>query len=166
MVLLPDSGFRYLSKTYNDEWMRNHGFLESRPEVTADEVVKTRKTSKTVVSASPDDTIGSVIERMTEQSISQVPVVDGDDVVGSVTESRILNRLVESPSARDEPVRTIMGDPFPVVPSSLHLDHLTSYLEGDTGAVLVQQDHGYAVVTKSDLISALARMGRNGNGSS
>ncbi|NBC85694.1 MAG: cystathionine beta-synthase [Bacteroidetes bacterium] len=166
VVLLPDSGFRYLSKTYNDEWMKNHGFLESRPEVTADQVVSARKTPRTVISASPDDTIGAVIERMTEQSISQVPVVDGDDVVGSVTESRILNSLVENPSARDEPVSTIMGEPFPVVPASLHLDHLTSYLEGDTGAVLVERDAGYTVVTKSDLISALARMGRNGNGAS
>jgi len=164
-VLLPDSGFRYLSKTYNDEWMRNHGFLESRPEVTAEQVVSTRKVSNTVISASPDETIGAVIERMTERSISQVPIVDGEDVVGSITESRILNRLVESPSARDEPVRTIMGEPFPIVPSSLHLDHLTSYLEGDTGAVLVERESGYAVVTKSDLISALARMGRS-NGSS
>jgi len=166
VVLLPDSGFRYLSKTYNDEWMKNHGFLESRPEVTADQVVSARKTPRTVISASPGDTIGAVIERMTEQSISQVPVVDGDDVVGSVTESRILNSLVENPSARDEPVSTIMGEPFPVVPASLHLDHLTSYLEGDTGAVLVERDAGYTVVTKSDLISALARMGRNGNGAS
>jgi len=165
VVLLPDSGFRYLSKTYNDEWMRNHGFLESRPEVTAEQVVSTRKVSNTVISASPDETIGAVIERMTERSISQVPIVDGEDVVGSITESRILNRLVESPSARDEPVRTIMGEPFPIVPSSLHLDHLTSYLEGDTGAVLVERESGYAVVTKSDLISALARMGRS-NGSS
>jgi cystathionine beta-synthase len=73
---------------------------------------------------------------------------------------------VENPSARDEPVSTIMGEPFPVVPASLHLDHLTSYLEGDTGAVLVERDAGYTVVTKSDLISALARMGRNGNGAS
>ncbi len=165
VVLLPDSGFRYLSKTYNDEWMRNHGFLESRPEVTAEQVVSSRKVSNTVISASPDETIGAVIERMTERSISQVPIVDGEDIVGSITESRILNRLVERPSVRDEPVRTIMGHPFPIVPSSLHLDHLTSYLEGDTGAVLVERESGYAVVTKSDLISALARMGRS-NGSS
>lgn len=165
VVVLPDSGFRYLSKTYNDEWMRNHGFLESRPEVTADNVVQSRSSSKSVIAAQPDDTIGTVIEHMTDKGISQMPVMDEEEVVGSITESRILNRLVENPSARDEPVRTIMGNPFPVVPASMQLDHLTSYLEGDTGAVLVDRDDGYAVITKSDLISALSRMGRNGNGS-
>ena len=143
VVLLPDSGFRYLSKTYNDEWMRNHGFLESKPDVTADEVVKFRQKSREVISARPDDTIGEVIERMTDEGISQMPVIDdedGSEVVGSITETRILNRLIEDPNTRDAPVRTVMGEPLPVVPSSLHLEHLSSYLERDAGAVLV--DHG------------------------
>ena len=168
VVLLPDSGFRYLSKTYNDEWMRNHGFLQSKPDVTADEVVKFRQKSREVISARPGDKIGDVIERMTGEGISQMPVIedtdDGSEVVGSITETRILNRLIEDSSARDAPVRTIMGEPLPVVPSSLHLEHLSSYLERDAGAVLVDHgpESGYSVLTKSDLISALARVG-NGN---
>jgi cystathionine beta-synthase len=165
VVLLPDSGFRYLSKTYNDEWMRNHGFLERKPDVTADEVVKFRQKSRNVISAHPSDAIGDVIERMTEEGISQMPVVEDGDVVGSVTETRILNRLIDDPDVRTAPVRTIMGDPLPVVPASLSLDHLSGYLEREAGAVLVHHgpESGYSVLTKSDLISALARVG-NGNG--
>jgi len=166
VVLLPDSGFRYLSKTYNDEWMRNHGFLETKPDVTVADVLKMRPEDPSVVAMSPDDTVGEAIQRMTERGISQMPVIENQEVIGSVTETRILNRLIEHPSTRDEPVRSIMGDPLPVVPSSLHLDHLSGYLERDAGAVLVDSDQyaNYAVITKSDLISALARMGRNGNG--
>ena len=171
VVILPDSGFRYLSKTYNDEWMRNHGFLESKPDVTAGEVLKLRRDHAEVISAAPGDNIGGIIERMTEEGISQMPVIDdNNEVVGSVTETRILNRLIDSPDARDQPVRTIMGDPFPVVPSSLHLEHLSAYLEQDVGAVLV--DHGpnggrdYSVLTKSDLISALMEVGQGNNGTS
>jgi cystathionine beta-synthase len=166
VVLLPDSGFRYLSKTYNDEWMRNHGFLEAKPDVTVADVLKMRSEDPSVVAMSPDDTVGEAIQRMTERGISQMPVIENQEVIGSVTETRILNHLIEHPSARDEPVRSIMGDPLPVVPSSLHLDHLSGYLERDAGAVLVDSDQhaNYAVITKSDLISALARMGRNGNG--
>jgi cystathionine beta-synthase len=97
-------------------------------------------------------------------------VIDGDEVVGSVTETRILNRLIEAPDARTKPVRTIMGDPFPVVPASLHLDHLSAYLEQNVGAVLVdhgpESREGYSVLTKSDLISALARVGEGSNGRS
>ncbi|MFB6248730.1 MAG: pyridoxal-phosphate dependent enzyme [Salinibacter sp.] len=169
VVMLPDSGFRYLSKTYNDEWMRNHGFLERKPDVTADEVLNLRRDHTDLVAAAPADEIGTVIERMTEEGISQMPVIDDNEVVGSVTETRILNRLIDAPDARTQPVRTIMGDPFPVVPASLHLDHLSAYLEQNAGAVLV--DHGpdsrqgYSVLTKSDLISALARVGE-GNGRS
>ena len=166
VVLLPDSGFRYLSKTYNDEWMRNHGFLESKPDVTVNEVLKMRPKKQPVIAMSPDDTVGEAIQQMTERGISQMPVIDNGEVVGSLTETRILNRLIEKPNARDEAVRSVMGDPLPVVPRSLHLEHLSAYLERETGAVLVDTDQNgnYAVITKSDLISALARMGRNGNG--
>ncbi|MFB6273101.1 MAG: cystathionine beta-synthase [Salinibacter sp.] len=169
VVLFPDSGFRYLSKTYNDDWMRNHGFLEKTPDVTADEVLNVRQKQTNVISAAPDNELGTVIEQMTDEGISQMPVINEDsEVVGSVTETRILNHLIENPESRKAPVRQIMGTPFPVVPASLHLEHLSAYLEQDAGAVLV--DHGpdspqdYSVLTKSDLISALANVGQ-GNGS-
>lgn len=166
VVILPDSGFRYLSKTYNDEWMRSHGFLESKPDVTVSEVLKMRPNEQPVLAMRPDDTLGEAIELMTERGISQMPVIEDGEVVGSLTETRILNRLIDAPSARDEAVHNVMGDPLPVVPRSLHLEHLSAYLEREAGAVLVNtdQEDSYAVITKSDLISALARMGRNGNG--
>ncbi len=166
VVLLPDSGFRYLSKTYNDEWMRNHGFLEHKPEVTAQEVIRSRPLKEsTVISVPPTASIGLAIQQMTDEGISQMPVIDEGEVVGSLTETRILNRLIEKPAAREDEVQTIMGDPLPVVPKSLHLEHLSTYLEQDAGAVLVDlgPEKGYSVITKSDLISALARVGRNGN---
>jgi len=169
VVLLPDSGFRYLSKTYNDEWMRNHGFLERKPDVTAGEVLNLRREHTDLIAAAPGDPIGDVIEQMTEKGISQMPVIDDGEVVGSITETRILNRLIDAPDARTKPVRTVMGEPFPVVPASLHLDHLSAYLEQNAGAVLVdhgpESQEGYSVLTKSDLISALARVGES-NGSS
>ncbi len=167
VIVLPDSGFRYLSKTYNDEWMRNHGFLESRPEVTAAEVLKHRRKGGAVISVPPDATVGAAIEQMTREGISQVPVIDAEgEVVGSLDETRILNTLIREPGARDTPVADVMGEPLPVVPASLHLEHLSGYLERDAGAVLVvaagagEAAGSYAVITKSDLISALARAGR------
>jgi len=166
VVLFPDSGFRYLSKTYNDDWMRNHGFMKKKPDVTADEVLSLRQKQTEVIFAAPEDPIGEVIEQMTEEGISQMPVMDDDhEIVGSVTESGLLNRLIEDPSSRDRPVRDIMGTPLPVVPASLHLEHLSAYLEQDAGAVLVDcgPENGYSVLTKSDLISALASVGQNGN---
>jgi len=164
VVLLPDTGFRYLSKTYNDNWMRNHGFLQRQPDVTVDRVLAARTRRRSVISVSPADTLGTAIERMARDGISQLPVIDGDAVVGSLTETVILNRLIEAPDAREQPVRHVMDQPFPIVPRGLHLDHLSAYLEDGPGAVLVEsdQDGAYDILTKSDLISALASSGRQG----
>lgn len=162
VVILPDSGFRYLSKTYNDNWMRNNGFIDRSTQLTVDQVMALRRRSAGMVSAAPDDTLGEAISRMTEHGISQMPVLEGDQVVGSLTETRILNRMIERPEARNEKVIEMMGEPFPVVPSSLHIEHLSGYLDQATGAVLVHRkdDNMYEIITKSDLISALASLGR------
>lgn len=162
VVILPDSGFRYLSKTYNDNWMRNNGFIDRSTQLTVDQVMALRRRSAGMVSAAPDDTLGEAISRMTEYGISQMPVLEGDQVVGSLTETRILNRMIERPEARNEKVIEMMGEPFPVVPSSLHIEHLSGYLDQATGAVLVhrEDDNMYEIITKSDLISALASLGR------
>lgn len=166
VVILPDSGFRYLRKTYNDDWMRNHGFLESKSDLTIDEVLAARPPVRQVVAVAPADTLGEAIRRMNDNSISQLPVIEQGEVIGSLTETVILNRLIEEPSARDEAVRGVMSGPFPIVSRSLHLDHVSTYLEQGAGAVLVElgADGGFQIITKSDLISALAGAGRSGNG--
>ena len=174
VILFPDSGFRYLSKTYNDDWMRDHDFLEPTPQVTVGEVLEMRRQGQPVVAVGPEDTLGDAIGQMTEQSLSQLPVIDpaSAKVVGSLTEARILHLMIESPEARDELVREAMGEPFPVVPRSMDLSLLSAYLEEEAGAVLVEPERprgdggaltGYDIITKSDLITALSRVGSAGS---
>ncbi len=169
VVLLPDSGFRYLSKTYNDEWMRRNGFLEETPSLTVGNVLAARKRQEPVIAVAPGATLAEAIETMMGSGISQVPVMEGGAVVGSLSERGVLNRLIETPGSRDEAVREVMGPPLPVVPASVHLDHLTAYLDGEAGAVRVRADEAggdgeaapaYHIITRSDLISALAQAGR------
>ena len=162
VVILPDSGFRYLSKTYNDNWMRNNGFLERPTDITVEEVMERRRRNNGIVAVSPDQTLGEAIALMAEHGISQLPVLKGEEVVGSLTETGILNQLIERPESRGDRVEHIMGDPFPIVPRSLHIEHLSAYLEQASGAVLVYREeaNSYEVITKSDLISALATMAR------
>jgi cystathionine beta-synthase len=106
--------------------------------------------------------MAEAIARMAEQDISQIPVIEEKRVVGSLTETSILSRLIEEPSARERPIRDVMSDPFPVIPRTLHINHLSEYLEQDLGAVLVHtnEEEGYEILTKSDLISALVNLGR------
>jgi cystathionine beta-synthase len=163
VILTPDSGFRYLSKIFNDAWMKNHGFLESRTDVTADSVLRIRSVpERDVVSISDEEPLSAAIELMNQNGISQIPVFDADNLVGSLTESDILSLLIAEPDARQKPVKDVMTAPFPVVARSLPVDELSSYLSHSPGAVLVprnEDEAGYDVITKSDLIGALVEIG-------
>lgn len=163
VILLPDSGFRYLSKTFNDRWMRDHGFIESRTSLTVDDVLRLREDRPPIVSVRPSESIGVAIERMADLSISQLPVMEDGEIVGSLTESGILSGLIQNPSAREDRVDSVMGDPLQVISGALPLDHLSTYLDGRIGAVLVRSndDSPFEILTKSDLISALAHLSRN-----
>lgn len=155
VVLLPDSGFRYLSKTYNDTWMRGHGFLDEEGELVAGELINSG--GKGVIAVSPSDTLQTAISRMVDNSVSQLPVLSGEDVVGCLTESVVLNRLIDEPGAKDHTVSDIMGDPLTVVDASMPVSGLSGLLREAPGAVLVRKTDGaLRIITKSDLIEALA----------
>ncbi len=153
VVLLPDSGFRYLSKTYNDAWMRNNGFLEERPELRAAEM----GVHLELRSVRPDETLGHAVDLMVEGGVSQLPVLDGDEVVGSLTENDILSRLVRDPGAREQRVRENMGPPLPVVGPETPLEGVTRHLSTPPGAVLVRHGSTWQIITKSDVIEALSQ---------
>jgi len=157
VILLPDTGFRYLSKTYNDTWMRSHGFLDEKSELCAQDVVSFIHHENEIVSVSPEDTLQTAIDRMVAQGISQLPVIDHGSVIGSMTESGVLNKLIENPNSREKAVSELMGPPFPVVEMDTPIAGLTSLMKEAPGAVLVKtKSGGYSIITKSDLIEALA----------
>ncbi|MEM1055058.1 MAG: pyridoxal-phosphate dependent enzyme [Bacteroidota bacterium] len=158
VVLLPDNGFRYLAKTFNDDWMRQNGFLEEEPRLTARDVLASQ--GRAVVSVAPSTTLAEAVAAMTEHGISQLPVVDPDGAqVGSLTERGILEHLVADPESREAAVSKVMGAPFPVVEADVSLAGLSSHLEA--GAVLVRamSDGVPHILTRSDLIAALAKAG-------
>lgn len=153
VILLPDSGFRYLSKTYNDAWMRNNGFLEERPELKAAQI----GLQSTLKSVTPAHTLGHAVDMMVKDGVSQIPVLDGSEVVGSLTENDVLARLVQDPGARDLLVQENMGPPLPVVGPETPLEGLTRLLSSPPGAVLVRHESSWQIITKSDVIEALSR---------
>ena len=142
--------------------MRDHGFLRATPNLTVDEVLAHTQQPDAIVAMQPDESVGEAIARMASHGISQLPVMEDKNVIGSVSENSILTRLIAQPAVRDKPVRDIMDAPFPIVPRSLHLDHLSAFLEHGTGAVLVhpRNGEGYQIITKTDLITALAASAR------
>jgi cystathionine beta-synthase len=162
VVIIPDSGTRYLSKIYNDNWMRDNQFLETRIEVRASQVVreKVRRKEK-IVSIPLGVTVENAVNLMREHDISQIPVIEGGEVVGSLSEARILEILIQNPEAKRKPVAEYMERPFPVISEDASLNELTNVIGQNTTAILVKQSNGFDIITKSDLIYFLTR--QNGN---
>jgi cystathionine beta-synthase len=156
VVILPDHGTRYLGKVYNDEWMKETGFLADNSLISAQDIINRRAESKSLQSVQAQHSIDEAILVMRKHDISQLPIMNGQQVVGSVNESRLLNALVDDPALRLAPVQTIMGDPFPFVLPTTRIDVISKIFAGGTGAVMVQSNsEGLQIITKSDLIGVL-----------
>ncbi len=158
VILLPDSGTRYVSKFYSDEWMRTNGFLEEEHRPELEEVITLRGMGeRELITVDREETLEQAIKLMNRHNISQLPVALGDDIVGSLTENRILSLLMESADARTRKVGSVMDEPFPVVAMDLKIDQISRMLSDGPAAVMVRLDDGrHTIVTRSDLIYALA----------
>jgi cystathionine beta-synthase len=158
VVIIPDSGTRYLSKIYNDNWMRENQFLEPRIKVSAGQVVTDKqRRAEQLVSVPLGLTIQQAVNLMREHNISQVPVIEEGEVVGSISETRILDILVSDPLARMKPVAEYMEKPFPVISADASFEELAHNMDRQTSAILVKHTSGFDIITKSDLIFFLTK---------
>lgn len=155
VILLPDHGTRYLGKIYNDTWMKDHGFLESRQFATARDII--RNGNGTLTTVGQGVTVGQAIQVLNRHGISQIPVTDETNhIVGSLTDSAILSRLIDDPSLKDQPVRTVMDKPFKFVGLDNTLDVLSSLIDRDNKALLVRDDTEQVhIITQADLLAAV-----------
>ncbi len=158
VVIVADSGTRYLSKIYNDNWMRENQYLEQVLNVRAGEVVESKKRrTEGLLSIPLATSIQDAVGLMREHAISQIPVIE-DDVMGSISEARILDILVSDPVARSKPVAEYMEEPFPILPRDASINLVADHMKENTTAVLVQLEDGFDIITKSDLILFLTRV--------
>ena len=157
VIIIPDSGTRYLSKIYNDNWMKENQFVESQIKVRASQVVRDKVRRSKLVFIPLGVTVQEAVNLMREHDISQVPVMEGGEVVGSISESRILDTLVLNPDAKKKPVAEYMEKPFPIVSEDSPLTDIAGRMGRETPAILVRQQDGYDIITKSDLIFFLTK---------
>jgi len=159
VVLLPDSGTRYVSKIYNDEWMHANGFLGEGTSLCAADVVgrKTDGKSSGLLCVNTGDLLHKAIEIMQNENVSQLVVTDGKTYVGSLSENRILNLMLTQPSGGDALIGEVMEKPFPMVNADTRVHEISKLFDRSTGAVVVQGlAGGDAIITKSDLIQVLS----------
>lgn len=156
VIILPDHGTRYLGKVYNDNWMKDHGFLEARKFATAKDIIEHRNGVSELYTINKDVKIGEAILKMNEKGIDQVPVVDGNHFVGSLSDNKVLKCLIEHPELKDKPVAEIMDPSFQFVGMDNTVDVLSSLISKEKKALLVRDAaHQVHIITQSDLLMAM-----------
>ena len=157
ITVLCDTGERYLSKVYNDEWLRENEILESERVTVARLVEAKNSGAPPVISVAPTATVRQALNLMSTYNVSQLPVLDGGDGVGAVSEQVLMGKALEAPALLDTPVGDVMDAPFPVVDADLPVDRLTALLSRETPAALVRRDGKIAgIVTRYDVLHQLA----------
>lgn len=155
-IILPDHGTRYLNKVYNDNWMRDHGFTESREFATAGDILKFQGGNGSLFTIDQSATVGEAIRMMNKNGISQLPVTDGEEFTGSLTDSKILSKLIEEPSLREKKVSEVMDPAFQFVSINNTLDVLSSVLKEKNQAVMVRDEKDRPhIITQHDILMAM-----------
>jgi cystathionine beta-synthase len=168
LTMIPDSGRSYMSKFYDDNWMLEHGFVERRAATpTVTELLRSKRLEEldvpALITISAHQKVGEAIDVMNQYSISQLPVVrDGEvqslaDVIGSLQDRDLLDRVFKNPDALHEDVATAMQPPLAAVEADQTLDEVFATLTGRTNAVVVAREgRPVGVLTRSDLLDYLA----------
>jgi cystathionine beta-synthase len=154
VVLFHDSGSRYVGKMFNDDWMRERGYLDDEITIASD-LIKDHS-DKPLVTVRTEELISHAIDRLRKYKISQIPVVDVDGFVGSVDETDLFRSYVEDKDIADKPIREVMGKPYPIVKAGASIEEISKLFSKDNQAVLVELEEGkYHIITKHDIISSI-----------
>ena len=154
VVLFHDHGSRYVGKMFNDDWMRERGFLEEDIKTAAD-LIKNHN-NEPLVTVQTEELVSHAIERMREFKISQIPVKDVKGFVGAIDESVLLHHFITDKDIANKPIKDIMGKPYPLVKKSARLEEISKLINKENQAVLVDLENGnHHIITKYDIISAI-----------
>lgn len=154
VILFHDHGSRYVGKVYNDDWMRDRGFLNDRNKSAIDLV--NRHIDKPLITINADELVSTAVQQLKKYDISQIPVVSNGEFVGSLDERHVFDLIVSGSRADQMRIRDVMGPPFPVVDSQEELRSVIRLVDKSTPAVIVHIDKGkYHIITRHDLIAAL-----------
>ena len=139
---------------FNDDWMRERGFLDE--EMTkASDLIKSH-IDKPLIIVRTEELVSHAIERLKKYNISQIPVIDSTGFVGSIDETDLFRSYFADKNIGDKPIREIMGKPYPIVQESTPLEEVSKLISKDNQAVLVALENGkYHIITKHDIISSI-----------
>ena len=163
-VIFPDGGRSYLSKIFNDAWMRQYGFLGREEELTVGDVLRRKHASEEIPPLLTVDAHAKVREAVSllhEHRVSQLPVVSSHDpqtIVGAVSERGLLRHAMDDPALLGSEIVDVIEPPFPAVSSDDSVREAVELLTDKREALLVNMDGRAAgILTRADLLESLAR---------
>ncbi|MFK5959636.1 MAG: pyridoxal-phosphate dependent enzyme [Lutibacter sp.] len=154
VVMFHDHGSRYVGKMFNDDWMRERGFLDEE-KVNAIDLIKDR-IKIPLITVKTEELVSHAIERMRTNDISQIPVTDVQGFVGSVDESELFRLYFDDKNIANKPIKDVMGTSFPIVKSDTSIDEISKLINKENSAVLVDLGNDkFHIITKHDVIRSI-----------
>ena len=153
VVLLHDSGSRYVGKMYNDDWMRERGFLDEEKKNALDLIQA--HSNKRLVTVSVNDPLTRAIVLMKQFGVSQIPVAQDGEFVGSLSDAHVYSKILEDASLKEMPVKHIMEAPFPEVNHNASLQEVSNLFNTNKAAIVNYGKGLKHIITVQDLIGAI-----------
>lgn len=154
VVLFHDSGSRYIGKIFNDDWMRDRGYLTDEVSTAVDLIQN--HIDKPLAIVRTEELVSHAIDRMRSLKISQLPVIDVKGFVGSLNESDLFNAYLADANIIEKPIREIMGAAYPIVQANASIEEVSKLINKENQAVLVALENGkHHIITKYDIINAI-----------
>lgn len=157
VVIFHDHGTRYLGKMYNEDWMRDRGFLEKQKASKAIDLIQNHKNLK-LLTANQEQSVIEIYELMKKYNISQLPIVSKNEFIGSINDSDILEFVVNNAGLLNAPISSIMKKCFPFVSYNDSIEEVSKLIDKNNQAVLMKDISGNThIITKFDIIESISR---------
>jgi cystathionine beta-synthase len=154
VCIFHDHGSRYVGKIYNDQWMIERGFLDVK---SFKDVVSARGNKK-LITVAPEQTVADAVELMKKYDIEQIPVMSGNDIIGSISENGLFKKIFDNPAIKNFTVAAVIENTFPLVSFDTPVEKLSLLIDKENGAVLAKDEAGnYHIVTKYDVLQSLGK---------
>jgi cystathionine beta-synthase len=154
VVIFHDSGTRYIGKIFNDDWMRDRGFMDSGKQ-TAQDIIN-RKGAQKLVFATKENSVKQAINLMTENDISQLPIMENNECVGTVHEKDLFKYVIEHQDNQNEKLEQIVKSPLPVISPRTTIEEMSGIIDQNNPAMLVKKSDGtFGIITRHDIIKSL-----------
>lgn len=154
VCIFHDHGSRYVGKIYNDQWMIERGFLDVK---TFRDIISARG-SKKLIAVNPSQTVSEAVEMMKKYDIEHIPVMNGNGVIGAISESGLFQKVFNNPEIKNASVESVLEPAYPMVDFETPVERLSTLINKENGAVLSKDDGGNLhIVTKYDVIQALGK---------